>query len=84
MAWLFFALALVGVAGFLVAPYSEIWVYPRWDQDLGSNGWTLLGETWEVVVQPAGPLAVGLTASIAFNLLTTFSIICIIPTTLLL
>lgn len=84
VAWVFFAVALLGVVGFLVAPYSEIWTYPRWDEDLGSNGWQLLGEAWELVSEPPGPWAIGFTASITFGILTACSVVCVLPAAFLL
>jgi hypothetical protein len=79
VAWAFYVVALGALVGFLLVPYSEIWIYPSWDEDLGSNGWQLLHEAWAVVAEPPGPFAIGFTVSIAFGLLTAFSIICVLP-----
>lgn len=84
VAWLFFIVGLVAVGGFLMAPYSEIWTYPRWDEDLGSTGWQLLVEAWQLLSEPPGPMAVGFTVSITFGLLTAFSIVCVVPAAMLL
>ena len=75
----FYGVALVGLVGFLLAPYNEIWVYPRWDKDLGPNGWQLLGEAWALATSPPRPFAVEFTVSIAFGIRTAFSVVCALP-----
>jgi len=78
VAWGFYVLALLAMGGFLIVPHNEIWMYPRWDTDLGWNGWQLLGGAWEAVVHP-GPFGLEFTVSVSFGLLTAFSVVCAVP-----
>lgn len=79
VAWVSYGLALAALLGFLLVPYNEIRIYPGWDEDLGSDGWQLMREAWQMVVSPSGVITTQFSVSMTFGLLLVFSIVCVVP-----
>lgn len=78
VAWGFYVFALLALVAFLFVPYNEVWMYPTWDEDLGSTGMELMQQAWKAAFQ-AGPFPTEFTVSVSFGILTAFSIVCVLP-----